>query len=300
MNVFAYSRDAAARDADASDSLRVVTAPGGRRRPSWPKTHRAGGGDRLAIAAIRPKEHRVAVLDSDAGFVVVLAKRLEQVEWKHHLLTPGISMERVAALGLSALVVDLAEFGPRAWEWLVEVRAALPDIAIVVCTGSSTVAQRVRGLQLGADDWLTKPCHPAEVVARVESVIGRRLRETASAREPILLGELTIRPDRFQAYVRGRSLKLTRREFELLELFASAQGRVLEREEICSSVWGYAMMRGDRTVDVFVAKLRTKLSRSSPEWRYIHTHYAVGYRCAAEELLLDEDEDDSVTMAAAS
>jgi DNA-binding winged helix-turn-helix (wHTH) protein len=75
---------------------------------------------------------------------------------------------------------------------------------------------------------------------------------------------------------------LTRREFELIQLLASAQGLVLPREEIYQRVWGYAMVHGDRSVDVFVRKLRQKLERVSPEWRYIHTHFGVGYRFAAE------------------
>jgi DNA-binding winged helix-turn-helix (wHTH) protein len=91
-----------------------------------------------------------------------------------------------------------------------------------------------------------------------------------------------IRSDRFQAFVAGRSLELTRREFELIELLAGGEGRVLEREEIYSRLWGYAMVRGDRSVDVFVRKLRQKLEKASPEWRYIHTHFGIGYRFAAE------------------
>jgi DNA-binding winged helix-turn-helix (wHTH) protein len=75
---------------------------------------------------------------------------------------------------------------------------------------------------------------------------------------------------------------LTRREFELIELLAGAEGRVLEREEIYQRVWGYAMARGDRSVDVFVRKLRQKLESASPEWRYIHTHFGVGYRFAPQ------------------
>jgi DNA-binding winged helix-turn-helix (wHTH) protein len=94
--------------------------------------------------------------------------------------------------------------------------------------------------------------------------------------------ELEIRSDRFQAFVQERSLDLTRREFELIELLASAEGRVLEREEIYSRLWGYSMIRGDRSVDVFVRKLRSKLEKASPRWRYIHTHFGIGYRFAAE------------------
>ena len=97
-------------------------------------------------------------------------------------------------------------------------------------------------------------------------------------------GEVEIRSDRFQAFVDGASLDLTRREFELIELLAGAEGRVLEREEIYSRLWGYTMVRGDRSVDVFVRKLRQKLEKASPRWRYIHTHFGIGYRFAAEPL----------------
>jgi DNA-binding response OmpR family regulator len=186
---------------------------------------------------------------------------------------------------LSALVVDLAVLGPQAWSWLERLCDALPELGIVICTGPSTVAQRVRGLRLGADDWITKPCHPEEVIARVQSVVRRRRRSASRAEvKPIVAGEVEIRSDRFQAFVGEDSIDLTRREFELIELLAAAEGRVLEREEIYSRLWGYTMVRGDRSVDVFVRKLRQKLEKASPHWRYIHTHFGIGYRFAAESL----------------
>jgi DNA-binding response OmpR family regulator len=81
--------------------------------------------------------------------------------------------------------------------------------------------------------------------------------------------------------VSGHSLELTRREFELVQVLAEASGRVIEREEIYQRVWGYAMAHGDRSVDVFVRKLRAKLQRLSPDWEYIHTHFGIGYRFEA-------------------
>jgi DNA-binding response OmpR family regulator len=93
------------------------------------------------------------------------------------------------------------------------------------------------------------------------------------------VGELTIRPDLHQAYVGPSSLELTAREYEILNLL-SRSDRVLRREEIYERVWGYAMAHGDRSVDVFVRKLRQKLRGASPGWEYIHTHFGVGYRFA--------------------
>jgi DNA-binding response OmpR family regulator len=226
---------------------------------------------------------RVAVLDRDSGFLQVLTKRLDRLNWEHRVLASPVPVEHMVAMRLNALVIDLATLGPQAWDYLETLCEELPGLAIVVCTGRSTVAQRVRGLRLGADDWVTKPCHPEEVIARVEAVVRRRRRAQAPASDaPVLAGEVQIRADQYQAYVDGRSVDLTRREFELIQLLADAQGRVLEREEIYQRVWGYAMARGDRSVDVFVRKLRSKLEKVSPDWRYIHTHFGVGYRFAAE------------------
>src|SRR3954453_4871258 len=226
---------------------------------------------------------RLAVIDTDSGFLQVLDKRLERLSWEHRTLASAVPVETIVAMRLSALVVDLAVLGPSGWDYLHRVCSELPGLGVVVCTGQSTVAQRVRGLRLGADDWLTKPCHPEELIARVEAVVRRRRRSDArEERRPVAAGELEIRSDRFQAFVDAQSVDLTRREFELIELLAGSEGRVLEREEIYQRVWGYAMARGDRSVDVFVRKLRQKLERSSPDWRYIHTHFGVGYRFAPE------------------
>jgi DNA-binding response OmpR family regulator len=228
---------------------------------------------------------RIAVLDRDSGFIQVLSKRLDRLGWEHRVLGSPVPAEAVVSMRLSALVVDLAVLGPQAWAWLERLCAALPELGIVVCTGPSTVAQRVRGLRLGADDWITKPCHPEEVIARVQSVVRRRRRSTSrSEAKPVEAGEVVVRSDRFQAFVGESSIDLTRREFELIELLAGAEGRVLEREEIYSRLWGYTMVRGDRSVDVFVRKLRQKLEKASPQWRYIHTHFGIGYRFAAESL----------------
>ncbi len=228
---------------------------------------------------------RIAVLDRDTGFIQVLSKRLDRLAWEHRVLASPVPADAVVSMRLSALVVDLAVLGPQAWGWLERLCEALPELGIVVCTGPSTVAQRVRGLRLGADDWITKPCHPEEVIARVQSVVRRRRRSASRVETaPITAGEVEIRSDRFQAFVGERSIDLTRREFELIELLAAAEGRVLEREEIYSRLWGYTMVRGDRSVDVFVRKLRQKLEKTSPSWRYIHTHFGIGYRFAAESL----------------
>jgi DNA-binding response OmpR family regulator len=230
-----------------------------------------------------PGQVRLAVIDTDSGFVRVLVKRLEAAGWEHRVLSSTVPPEELIAMKLNALVVDLSLLGPIGWEFLERVCGMLPDLGVVIVSQGSTVAQRVRGLRLGADDWVSKPCHPEEVMARVEAVVRRRRRsQPRSDLGPVVAAELEIRPDQFQAFVAGRSINLTRREFELLQTLADAEGKVLEREEIYQRVWGYAMAHGDRSVDVFIRKLRAKLQKHSPSWSYIHTHFGVGYRFEPE------------------
>jgi DNA-binding response OmpR family regulator len=231
----------------------------------------------------QPAPIRVAVIDDDSSFLQVLTRRFDAAGFEYRVQSASVPPNELVAMKLNAVLVDIGLLGPFGWEYLETVCAMLPDLGVIVCTQGSTVAQRVRGLRLGADDWIVKPSHPEEVMARIESVVRRRRRsQRRDELDPVVAGEIEIRPDQFQAYVSGHSLELTRREFELLQVLAESSGSVIEREEIYQRVWGYAMAHGDRSVDVFVRKLRSKLQRSSAEWDYIHTHFGVGYRFEPE------------------
>src|SRR3977135_3514304 len=225
---------------------------------------------------------RLAVIDRDPGFMQVLSNRLEALGWDLRALSSAVTADALVAMRLNAIVVDVAVLGPGSWDYLERVCARLPGLAVVVCTGPSSVAQRVRGLRLGADAWVTKPCHAEELICVIEATIRRHRRnEMPEIQNATIVGEVTIRPDLYQAYAGEGSLELTAREFEILHLLSQSD-RVLRREEIYERVWGYAMAHGDRSVDVFVRKLRQKLRTASPRWNYIHTHFAVGYRFAPE------------------
>ena len=238
---------------------------------------------------------RLAVLDRDPGFMQVLSKRLDALGCEYRPLSAPLNADALVTMRLNALVLDLAILGPNGWSYLEQVCARLPGLAVVVCTGPSSVAQRVRGLRLGADAWITKPCHAEELICVIEAAVRRHRRAEMPALEAAAsFGEITIRPDLYQAHVNEVSLELTAREFEILHLL-SGSDRVLRREEIYERVWGYAMAHGDRSVDVFVRKLRQKLRAASPSWSYIHTHFGVGYRFAPERESSVEEELDLIT-----
>jgi DNA-binding response OmpR family regulator len=234
----------------------------------------------MAPSADAPAAIRVALIDDDSGLITVLERRFDALGWERVVLGYAPGADQLKALRLHGLIVNPALTG---LDYLERTAAALPGLAMLVCTGPSTVSDRVRGLRGGADDWVTKPCHPEELVARVQAVMRRRRAgELPTEEETVVAGELAIRPERFDAFVGELPGSLSRKEFELLHQLATAEGRVLEREDIYQRVWGYTMVRGDRSVDVFVRKLRQKLEKLSPDWRYVHTHFGVGYRFAAE------------------
>src|SRR3712207_5698705 len=122
--------------------------------------------------------------------------------WQYRTLDAPVPPEELVAMRLNALVIDVALLGPRAWEYIERVGEGIPGLGLIVVTTQSTVAQRVRGLRLGADDWIGKPCHPEEVIARVEAVVRRRKRASTPVETgPVVAGELEIRADQFQAFV---------------------------------------------------------------------------------------------------
>lgn len=240
---------------------------------------------------------RIALVDDDSGLLTVMERRFEALRWDRELLSYAPGPDQLTALRLHGLVLNPALSGI---EYIERVSAALPGLAIVAVSPPVSVADRVRALRGGADDWITKPCHPEELIARIQAVLRRRRIGTMVCDdEPMAAGQLTIRPDQFDAYVGEEPAGLSRKEYELLRQLASAGGRVLEREQIYQRVWGYTMVRGDRSVDVFVRKLRTKLEKLSPDWRYVHTHFGIGYRFAPEQLGRDTEPAPAATQSSA-
>jgi DNA-binding response OmpR family regulator len=238
---------------------------------------------------------RVAVVDHETEIAGMLIDRSRSLDWEVRLIDRPVAIEDLTAMRLNAIVVDIASLpglhgvdgtaGTDRWDWLRHLAESLPQLAILVCTAPAALSERVRGLTLGADDWLSKTCHPEELIARIQrATTGRRQPPPPKAGEPLRSGDLQIRFDHQQAFAGGLSAQLTPREFEILTLLASSPGIALEREEIYARIWGYTMLAGDRSVDVFIAKLRAKLRRVSPGWEYLHTHFGFGYRFAARPL----------------
>jgi DNA-binding response OmpR family regulator len=152
------------------------------------------------------------------------------------------------------------------------------DVPIIMLTARIDEADKLIGLELGADDYVTKPFSPRELVARVRAVLRRTGPQPERAPAPVVVGDLAIDPSRRHVTVAGRAVDLTPTEFDLLLVLAQHPGRVFTRMELLDRVQGYAFEGYERTVDAHVKNLRQKIEPDPKEPRYVLTVYGVGYK----------------------
>ena len=155
------------------------------------------------------------------------------------------------------------------------------DVPIIMVTARVEEDDRLTGLDLGADDYVSKPFSPRELVARVNAVLRRTQRNTENQKETgnhLTAGAVVIDLDRRSATVLGTEIDLTPTEFRLLSYFIEGRGRTVSRDQIIENVFGYDFSGYDRTVDTHVSNLRKKLESANPEGQHLKTMYGVGYR----------------------
>jgi DNA-binding response OmpR family regulator len=181
-----------------------------------------------------------------------------------------------------ACVLDLMLPGLDGWKLIETVRSEGIATPVVVVSARGTEHDRVHALEIGADDYLVKPFSMKELVARVRAAARRGIRREETPRgEPIDIEELRVDPREVQAYVDGKSAQLTPTEFRLLYQLALDHGRVATRDELLQKLWGRRESHRDRTVDVFVRRLREKIDQRASRHTFIQTRYGVGYKLEA-------------------
>jgi DNA-binding response OmpR family regulator len=179
-------------------------------------------------------------------------------------------------------VLDLMLPGIDGWKLIETVRAEGIATPVIVVSARGTEHDRVHALEIGADDYLVKPFSMKELVARVRAAARRGIRREEVPRgEPIEIEELRVDPREVQAYIDGVSAELTPTEFRLLYQLALEHGRVTTRDELLQKLWGRRESHRDRTVDVFVRRLREKIDQRAPRHTFIQTRYGVGYKLEA-------------------
>jgi two-component system, OmpR family, alkaline phosphatase synthesis response regulator PhoP len=152
------------------------------------------------------------------------------------------------------------------------------DTPILMLTAKDDEFDKVLGLELGADDYLTKPFSPKEVIARIKAILRRSNMTPTSQFSTIRIGELVIYPERYEAEMNSKIITFTRKEFELLYFLATNKGKVISRDQLLSGVWDYDFVGDTRIVDVHISHLREKIEPNSKKPVYIKTVRGLGYK----------------------
>jgi len=221
----------------------------------------------------------VLLVDDEPSILQLARMYLERDGFRIQEAKDGeAALEAITRLQPALVVLDVMLPKLDGFEVCRRVRAGNNSVAILMLTARDEDIDKILGLELGADDYLTKPFNPRELVARVKAILRRGENKPATADKPLKLGELVIDPVRHEARVASRLLDLRTQEFDLLLTLANQPGRVFTREQLLQMAWGYDFYGQSRTVDVHVAHLRKKLEGSSIK---IETVTGVGYKLVA-------------------
>jgi DNA-binding response OmpR family regulator len=153
----------------------------------------------------------------------------------------------------------------------------IPDLPIIMLTAKSQEAEIVTGLEIGADDYITKPFSVLELLARIKAIF-RRIKSGSEIPEVHRFGDLEINFKKYEARKKGKPIKLSPREYELLKWFIEREGEIISRDELLNQVWGYDSFPNTRTIDTHIAKLRHKIEDNPEEPKLIVTIHGIGYK----------------------
>lgn len=226
-------------------------------------------------------QHSVLIVDDDLKLAALLETYFKKEDFITYLAHDGLECLRVVReKNPDIIVLDLMLPGLDGWAVCRQLRKER-DTPIIMLTARDEESDRLIGLEIGADDYVTKPFSPKEVVARAK-VIFRRVYPNKGASEKVHAGKLTIDLLRHEVLYEGLPVEVTPTEFKILELLAANAGQVFSRLQIVERTQGYSFEGYERTVDAHVKNLRRKLAVHCPASQYIQTVYGVGYKFAGD------------------
>jgi DNA-binding response OmpR family regulator len=229
--------------------------------------------------------HKVLVIEDELDIAKLVQLHLQDLPCEVSLAFDGIAgLAQAQAGAYDLIILDLKLPGMEGLEVCKRLRASGSYTPILMLTSKSSELDRVLGLEVGADDYLTKPFSVMELIARVKALfrrvemLGRK--EEQQSGNLLQAREMRIDIERHAVMVRGQEVELTAREFDLLVHFARHPGRVYSREQLLDQVWGYQHSGYDHTVNSHINRLRSKIERDPQNPEYIHTVWGVGYKFA--------------------
>ena len=223
----------------------------------------------------------ILIVEDDEVIMGTLAYNLSRQGFSVKGATTGAQALRLARkLRPDLILLDLMLPGESGIEVCERIRELDEGVAIVMVTAKDAEEDKVRGFEVGADDYVTKPFGMKELIARINANLKRS--ETGGRGKILEAGDLQLDTKNFTARVKGEPLELRLKEFELLAALASAPGELKSREELAKEVWGHAGVGSSRTIDVHIRRIRAALEEKS-SYHYIHTARGLGYRFEAKD-----------------
>ena len=221
-------------------------------------------------------KQKILIVDDEPSIQELIGFNLEQSGFDTAIAADGFAaLEMFESYKPDLIVLDLMLPGKDGYDVCKEIRRT-SNVPIIMLTAKETELERVLGLELGADDYMTKPFSPLELVARIKAVLRRASGQEAQDENEYKVGNIHLQVDTREVKVNDQLVELTRKEFDLLHIFMQNVGKVMTREVLLQKVWGYEYEGETRTVDVHIRHLRRKLG---PEGESrIETIHGVGYK----------------------
>lgn len=224
----------------------------------------------------------ILLVEDEPGLVLTLSDRLRSEGYTVEALYDGTAaVERATQTRFGLIILDVMLPGKGGFEICQALRQRGFAVPILMLTARTQMADKVKGLKIGADDYLTKPFEMAELLARVEALLRRGKGAGGDGPDFYEIGPLRVDMRRTEVWRNGSPAALSTKEFQLLRYLLEHRGRTLSREELLREVWGYSSAPSTRTVDVHVAWLRQKLEADPKQPKYIITVHGQGYKFAA-------------------
>lgn len=225
--------------------------------------------------------HTFLVVEDEESIVTLIKYNLEQAGYEVEVAEDGaIALEKFKNKPFDFVLLDIMLPKKDGIEVCREIRQQNRHVPILMLTAKDDEFDKVLGLELGADDYMTKPFSPRELIARVRAIL-RRVNDERPPQEEIKkieVGALTIYPENYEAFLHGEPIDLTPKEFELLLYLVEGKGKVMTRDQLLNAVWNYEFVGDTRIVDVHISHLREKIEPNTKKPTFIKTVRGLGYK----------------------
>lgn len=226
--------------------------------------------------------HKILVVDDETSIVTLLKFNLEQNGFEVVTANDGLeAIEQVKKESPDVMVLDLMLPKMDGMDVVKTLRLDKIHVPVLMLTAKDDEFDKILGLEMGADDYMTKPFSPREVVARVRAILRRidfEANQETTEDNTVIIGELTIDYDNYAIYKNDKKIDLTKKEYELLVYLSKNNGRVLSRDQLLNGIWQFDFDGDTRIVDVHIGKLREKIEGNPKSPKYIHTVRGFGYK----------------------